>query len=48
MSAVDAAAAICPTGSIVLKRTAFRVPYGSRTYDRAPIGSEVEKSGKGG
>ncbi len=39
----DEAARICPTGSIVLKRTAFRVPYGTRPYDRAPIGSDIEK-----
>jgi len=42
LAAADAAAGICPTGSIVLKRTAYRTPYGKRTYDQAPIGSDVE------
>jgi len=45
MAAAAAAAAICPTGSIVLKRTAYRTPYGARTFDRAPIGSDVEAAG---
>jgi len=39
----DAAAAICPTGSIVIKRVGFATPYGKRLYDRVPIGSEIEK-----
>ena len=47
LAAADAAAAICPTGCLVLKRTAYRVPYGTRTYDRSPIGSDVERPGKG-
>ena len=38
-------AASVPTGSIVLKRTAFRMPYGTRTYDQAPIGSDIEGAG---
>jgi [NiFe] hydrogenase diaphorase moiety small subunit len=42
LAAADEAASICPTGSIVLKRTAYRVPYGTRTFDRAPIGSDIE------
>jgi [NiFe] hydrogenase diaphorase moiety small subunit len=45
LAAADAAAGICPTGSIVLKRTAYRAPYGTRTYDRAPIGSDIEGAG---
>ena len=48
MSKADEAARICPTGSIVLKRTAYRVPYGTRTYDRAPIGSDIEGAGSAG
>ena len=52
LAAADEAAHLCPTGSIVLKRTAYRIPYGTRTYDRAPIGSDIEgaggaRSGKG-
>ncbi len=38
----DAAAAICPTGSIVVKRVGFAVPYGKRKFDTEPIGSEIE------
>jgi [NiFe] hydrogenase diaphorase moiety small subunit len=48
MSKADEAARICPTGSIVLKRTAYRTPYGTRTYDRAPIGSDIEGAGSAG
>jgi len=47
LAAADEAARVCPTGSIVLKRTAYRAPYGTRTYDHALIGSEVEGPGKG-
>lgn len=39
----DAAAALCPTGSIVVKRVGYGVPYGRRKYDSAPIGSDIEK-----
>jgi [NiFe] hydrogenase diaphorase moiety small subunit len=48
LAAADEAARICPTGSIVLKRTAYRRPYGERTYDRAPIGSDVESAARAG
>ncbi len=41
----DAAASLCPTGSIVVKRVGFATPYGRRKYDRAPIGSEIERKG---
>jgi [NiFe] hydrogenase diaphorase moiety small subunit len=41
----DAAAAICPTGSIVVKRVGYDTPYGKRTYDKEPIGSDIEKKG---
>jgi [NiFe] hydrogenase diaphorase moiety small subunit len=34
----DAAASICPTGSLVIKRTAYQTPYGARPYDAGPIG----------
>jgi [NiFe] hydrogenase diaphorase moiety small subunit len=32
---------ICPVGAIVRKETGFIVPIGKRTYDAAPIGSDV-------
>jgi [NiFe] hydrogenase diaphorase moiety small subunit len=43
LSSADKAAALCPTGSIVIKRQGFRVPYGKRPYDKMPIGSDIEK-----
>ncbi len=39
----DAAASICPTGSLVIKRVGYSTPYGARAYDTAPIGSTIEK-----
>lgn len=39
----DAAASICPTGSLVLKRVGYSTPYGARAYDKAPIGSAIKK-----
>ncbi len=44
----DEAASICPTGSIVIKRTAFRAPVGARLYDQKPIGSDIEGAGRPG
>jgi [NiFe] hydrogenase diaphorase moiety small subunit len=44
LAAVDRAAELCPTGSIVVKRVGYAIPYGKRKYDREPIGSEIEKS----
>lgn len=32
----DRAASICPVGVILKKRVGFIVPYGARTYDKAP------------
>lgn len=40
-SVTDRAAGICPVGVILKKRVGFAVPYGQRTYDKAPV-SEVE------
>jgi len=34
---------ICPVGAILRKETGFAVPIGKRKFDRAPIGSDVEK-----
>ena len=48
LDATDAAARICPTGSIVVKRTGYRTPIGQRRYDQRPIGSEVDGAGAGG
>jgi [NiFe] hydrogenase diaphorase moiety small subunit len=42
----DAAAAICPTGSLVAKRGGYAVPYGRRKYDGGLIGSEIEERGR--
>jgi [NiFe] hydrogenase diaphorase moiety small subunit len=39
----DATATICPTGSLVVKRVGYKKPYGTRAYDKAPIGSEMKK-----
>jgi [NiFe] hydrogenase diaphorase moiety small subunit len=44
--AADRAADICPTGSIVVKRVGYDVPYGKRTYDEEPIGSDIQKAKK--
>jgi [NiFe] hydrogenase diaphorase moiety small subunit len=42
LEAADRAAQVCPVGAILLKRTGYRVPYGERRFDTAPIGSEVD------
>jgi len=46
-AATDQAAAVCPTGSLVVKRVGYAVPVGRRRYDHAPIGSEIERSAAG-
>jgi [NiFe] hydrogenase diaphorase moiety small subunit len=33
----------CPVGSLIRKEKGFDVPIGKRTYDKNPIGSEVEQ-----
>jgi len=33
---------ICPVGSILVREKGFDEPIGSRKYDNAPIGSEIE------
>ncbi|MFW6180799.1 MAG: 2Fe-2S iron-sulfur cluster-binding protein [Spirochaetota bacterium] len=43
MSAADKAASICPTGSLVIKRIGYAKPFGTRKYDKEPIGSDIEK-----
>jgi [NiFe] hydrogenase diaphorase moiety small subunit len=42
IAAADKAVHVCPVGCIVVKRTGYRTPYGSRAYDGAPIGSDIE------
>lgn len=38
----DKAASACPVGCILKKREGYAVPYGQRSYDRRPIGSEID------
>ncbi len=42
MAITDKSADICPVGCIIKKRVGFEVPVGRRTYDKAPIGSNIE------
>jgi [NiFe] hydrogenase diaphorase moiety small subunit len=42
LAVADRAAAVCPVGCIVVKRTGYETPYGKRTFDERPIGSEIE------
>ena len=37
LEATDLAAHICPTGAILIKRTAYQVPIGERSYDHQHI-----------
>jgi len=37
LDAGDAAVTVCPVGAILVKRRAFEVPIGRRTYDLVPI-----------
>jgi [NiFe] hydrogenase diaphorase moiety small subunit len=34
---------VCPVGAIIKKEIGFNVPIGSRKYDKAPIGSDIEE-----
>jgi len=43
LAAADKAASICPTGSIVIKRVGYKKPFGTRKFDREPIGSDIER-----
>jgi [NiFe] hydrogenase diaphorase moiety small subunit len=42
IDAVDRAATVCPVACIVVKRTGYETPYGERTFDRRPIGADIE------
>ena len=39
---VDELVELCPVGAILKKGKGFDRPYGSRKYDKNPVGSEVE------
>jgi [NiFe] hydrogenase diaphorase moiety small subunit len=39
----DRAATVCPVGAIIVKRRAFEVPIGQRTYDHDTIGEVAAK-----
>lgn len=38
----DQALDVCPVGALLRKREGFAVPVGERTYDRRPIGADIE------
>lgn len=40
VAATDEAVQHCPVGALMLKGTAYAVPIGERTYDRAPISED--------
>jgi [NiFe] hydrogenase diaphorase moiety small subunit len=42
----DRALDVCPVGALLRKRVGFRVPFGERPYDRAPIGGELVAAGE--
>lgn len=44
--AADKAVEACPVGSLMRKRRGYDVPVGRRTYDAAPIGSDIEGGAK--
>jgi [NiFe] hydrogenase diaphorase moiety small subunit len=46
MAAIDKAARVCPVACIVIKRDSYRVPNGSRRFDKSPIGSDIEAKRK--
>lgn len=48
MEARDRAASICPTGSLVVKREGYAKPVGTRTYDKTPIGTNIEQKRQAG
>jgi [NiFe] hydrogenase diaphorase moiety small subunit len=46
MAAIDKAARVCPVACIVIKRDSYQIPNGSRRFDKAPIGSDIEAKRK--
>jgi [NiFe] hydrogenase diaphorase moiety small subunit len=43
LDVTDKAADVCPVGAILKKGVGYSVPVGMRKYDKAPIGSDIEK-----
>ncbi|HPI39558.1 MAG TPA: 2Fe-2S iron-sulfur cluster-binding protein [Pseudobdellovibrionaceae bacterium] len=43
-----AAMEICPVGALLTKGLHYQTPIGERKFDRAPIGSDIEKKSKEG
>jgi [NiFe] hydrogenase diaphorase moiety small subunit len=42
LKAADKAASYCPTGSLMVKREGWKMPVGTRKYDKQPIGADIE------
>jgi [NiFe] hydrogenase diaphorase moiety small subunit len=42
VSARDKALSVCPVGTLMRKRVGYAVPIGNRTFDRMPIGADIE------
>jgi [NiFe] hydrogenase diaphorase moiety small subunit len=42
IDATDKAIDVCPVGAILRKRVGYTVTVGERTYDRKPIGTDIE------
>ena len=42
LSRDDKAVSVCPVGAIIVKRKGYATPVGQRTYDKNPIGSDIE------
>lgn len=43
MAVTDRALEVCPVGALLPKRKGYRMPVGTRKYDKEPIGSDIEK-----
>jgi [NiFe] hydrogenase diaphorase moiety small subunit len=42
LTAADKAASYCPTGSLMVKRVGWKMPIGTRKFDKQPIGADIE------
>jgi [NiFe] hydrogenase diaphorase moiety small subunit len=38
----DKAIMVCPVGALMRKHVGYRLPYGARTFDKGPIGMDIE------
>ena len=47
VTGADRIADVCPTGALLRRGEAYRVPVGRRRFDRQPIGGDVERSADG-